>query len=75
MSNEKIEEKLTNALDTMVEFYLKKLAKKELSAAEQKNLIQLLRDNKITIDPKFQDPLESIANGDLDGIDWSQYVE
>jgi hypothetical protein len=60
-----IEEKLTDALDKTVEFYLNKLRDGDLSAAEQKNLIQLFRDNQITIDPKSANPLEDLVNGDF----------
>jgi len=69
------EEKLTQVFDNLVEFYIKKLKDNDLSASEQKNLVQLLKDNNITIDPKHKDPLEAIANGDFTDIDWEEFEE
>lgn len=69
------EEKLTQVFDNLVEFYIKKLKDNDLSASEQKNLVQLLKDNNITIDPKQKDPLEAIANGDFTDINWEEFEE
>jgi len=65
-----IERKLTEALDALVEYYKSKAKDKEgLSPSEQKNLIQLLKDNHVTIDIRKGIPLESILNGDFSDLD------
>lgn len=60
------EEILTELLEQLGSFYKEKIEEKQLSAAEQKNLIQLLRDNQITVDPTEANPLDSIINGNFD---------
>jgi len=69
------EEKLTDLLDCLTDFFKEKLINGELTAAEQKNVVQLLRDNGITIDTKEADPLKQIAEGNFDDIDWEEFTK
>lgn len=70
MSNQ-TEEKLGQLLDILADYYKGKLAEGDLSANEQKNLIQLLRDNGVTAEPKAGDPLYDIINGNFEGLEES----
>lgn len=56
-------------LELLGEYYESKLKSGELSAQDQKNLIQLLRDNNITIDPSTGEPLSGILDGDFTSFD------
>lgn len=63
------EEKLSVLLDLLADYYKEKIKAGELSSNEQKNLIQLLRDNNITVEPNSGTPLDDILNGDFTGLD------
>lgn len=63
------EEKLHELLDILSDYFKQKLADGNLSANEQKNLIQLLRDNNITIEPNSGTPLDDIVDGNFEGLE------
>lgn len=63
------EEKLSVLLDMLAEYYKGKIADGELFSNEQKNLIQLLRDNNITAEPNSGTPIDDILNGNFEGLD------
>lgn len=62
------EEKLTKLMDLLTDFYIEKAQDKNLSANEQRQVIQLLRDNGVNIEAGKADPLQDIVDGNLDGL-------
>ena len=64
-----LEQFFSMLLEKLGEFYEQKLNEGDLSSQDQKNLIQLLKDNNITIDPVSGEPLEGILNGDFSALE------
>lgn len=68
----KIEEKLTRLMDLTVDLFIQKAKDGDLSANEQRQVIQLLRDNGVNIELDKADPLKVIAEGDISGLEDEQ---
>lgn len=68
-NSKNLDELLGELLGHLAEFYKGKLLAGDLGANEQKNLIQLFRDNNITCDPTTGEPLEDILNGNFEGLE------
>lgn len=71
---DEIERKLTKALDKIADMYAEKIADGSLTASEQKNFIQLLKDNDINLEVKQGSPLEGLlSDEDFDDMEeWSE---
>lgn len=65
----KLEEKLTQLMDLTVDMFIQKAKDGDLSANEQRQVIQLLRDNGVNIESGQADPLSALANGDMSGLE------
>lgn len=68
----KMEEKLTNLMDLTVDMLIQKARDGELSANEQRQVFQLLRDNGVNIEASKADPLQALAEGDMAGLEDGQ---
>jgi len=68
----KMEEKLTNLMDLTVDMLIQKARDGELSANEQRQVFQLLRDNGVNIEASKADPLQALAEGDMAGLEDEQ---
>ena len=68
----KIEEKLTQLMDLTVDLFIQKAEDGDLSANEQRQVIQLLRDNGVNIESGQTDPLKALAEGDISGLEDEQ---
>lgn len=64
-----MEEFFATLLEKLGEYYETKLESGEFPAADQKCLIQLLKDNNITIDPASGAPIEGLLDGDFSGLE------
>lgn len=60
----RIETKLTEAMENLTDFYVDKIKANEMSDKEQKNFIQLLKDNSINIEVKSGTPLADLLGDD-----------
>lgn len=69
MSNESREQKLTKLADLLTDFFIQKARDGDLTANEQKQVLQMLKDNGITIEQGQADPLAALADQDISMFD------
>lgn len=69
MSNESREQKLTKLADLLTDFFIQKARDGDLTANEQKQVLQMLKDNGITIEQGQADPLAALADQDMSMFD------
>lgn len=69
MSNESREQKLTKLADLLTDFFIQKARDGDLTANEQKQVLQMLKDNGITIEQGQADPLAALTDQDMSMFD------